>query len=91
MVNYYKLKKDQINNNEKMQNDIFNRFKWNIEHDEDEADFQDLTDVYSNFSERFLLQYALDIETDKDLIEDINFISNELKVVADSIFAKMFL
>ena len=59
-MNYTKLNKDKIDN-EKMKKDIFERFKWNIEHndeeneDKDELDPNHLTNIYSNFKETVLL------------------------------------
>jgi hypothetical protein len=96
LVNYTKLNKDKIDNNEK---DIFERFKWNIEHnDEDndeldeleELDLNHLTNIYSNFTETVLLEGDIDDQADKELIEDIEFISKQLKEMATSMFSKIF-
>ena len=96
LVNYTKLNKDKIDNNEK---DIFERFKWNIEHnDEDndeldeleELDLNHLTNIYSNFRETVLLEGDIDDQADKELIEDIEFISKQLKEMATSMFSKIF-
>lgn len=96
LVNYTKLNKDKIDNNEK---DIFERFKWNIEHnDEDndeldeleELDLNHLTNIYSNFTETVLLEGDIDDQADKELIEDIEFISQQLKEMATSVFSKIF-
>jgi hypothetical protein len=98
-VNYTKLNKDKIDNNEKMKKDIFERFKWNIEHnDEDndeleeieELDLNHLTNIYSNFRETVLLEGDIDDLADIELIEDIEFISKQLKEMATSMFSKIF-
>jgi len=98
-VNYTKLNKDKIDNNEKMKKDIFERFKWNIEHnDEDndeleeieELDLNHLTNIYSNFRETVLLEGDIDDLADKELIEDIEFMSKQLKEMATSMFSKIF-
>ena len=73
-----------------MQKDIYERFKLNIEQDEDEIDQQHLISIYSNFKRTVLMEDAVDDETDKDLFEDIEFISKELKKVADSLFIIAF-
>ncbi len=99
LVNYTKLNKDKIDNNEKMKKDIFERFKWNIEHnDEDndeleeieELDLNHLTNIYSNFRETVLLEGDIDDLADIELIEDIEFISKQLKEMATSMFSKIF-
>ena len=102
LVNYTKLNKDKIDNNEKMKKDIFEKFKWNIEHnDEDndeldeleeieELDLNHLTNIYSNFRETVLLEGDIDDQADKELIEDIEFISQQLKEMATSVFSKLF-
>jgi uncharacterized protein YktB (UPF0637 family) len=99
LVNYTKLNKDKIDNNEKMKKDIFEKFKWNIEHnDEDndeldeleELDLNHLTNIYSNFRETVLLEGDIDDQADKELIEDIEFISQQLKEMATSVFSKIF-
>ena len=94
-MNYTKLNKDKIDN-EKMKKDIFERFKWNIEHndeeneDKDELDPNHLTNIYSNFKETVLLEGDIDDEADNELIEDIEFMSKQLKEIATSIFSKIF-
>jgi hypothetical protein len=108
LVNYTKLNKDKIDNNEKIKKDIFEKFKWNIEHnDEDndeldeldeleeieeieELDLNHLTNIYSNFRETVLLEGDKDDQADKELIEDIEFISQQLKEMATSVFSKIF-
>ncbi len=99
LVNYTKLNKDKIDNNEKMKKDIFERFKWNIEHsDEDNDEFEEieeldlnhLTNIYSNFRETVLLEGDIDDLADKELIEDIEFMSKQLKEMATSMFSKIF-
>jgi len=102
LVNYTKLNKDKIDNNEKMKKDIFEKFKWNIEHnDEDndeldeleeieELDLNHLTNIYSNFRETVLLEGDIDDLADIELIEDIEFISKQLKEMATSMFSKIF-
>ena len=99
LVNYTKLNKDKIDNNEKMKKDIFERFKWNIEHNDedndeleeiDELDLNHLTNIYSNFRETVLLEGDIDDQADKELIEDIEFISKQLKEMATSMFSKIF-
>ena len=94
-MNYTKLNKDKIDN-EKMKKDIFERFKWNIEHndeeneDKDELDPNHLTNIYSNFKKTVLLEGDIDDEADNELIEDIEFMSKQLKEIATSIFSKIF-
>ena len=79
-----------------MKKDIFERFKWNIEHndeeneDKDELDPNHLTNIYSNFKETVLLEGDIDDEADNELIEDIEFMSKQLKEIATSIFSKIF-
>ena len=102
LVNYTKLNKDKIVNNEKMKKDIFERFKWNIEHNDEDNDELDeleeieelnlnhLTNIYSNFRETVLLEGDIDDQADKELIEDIEFISQQLKEMATSVFSKIF-
>ena len=99
LVNYTRLNKDKIDNNEKMKKDIFEKFKWNIEHnDEDNDEFEEieeldlnhLTNIYSNFRETVLLEGDIDDQADKELIEDIEFISQQLKEMATSVFSKLF-
>ena len=51
-----------------MQKDIYERFKLNIEQDEDEIDQQHLINIYSNFNRTVLMEGAVDEETDKDLL-----------------------
>jgi len=104
-VNYTKLNKDKIDNNEKMKKDIFEKFKWNIEHNDEDNDELDeleeieeieelnlnhLTNIYSNFRETVLLEGDIDDQADKELIEDIEFISQQLKEMATSVFSKIF-
>ena len=102
LVNYTKLNIDKIDNNEKMKKDIFEKFKWNIEHndgDNDELDeleeieelnLNHLTNIYSNFRETVLLEGDIDDQADNELIEDIEFISQQLKEMATSMFSKIF-
>jgi len=102
LVNYTKLNKDKIDNNEKMKKDIFEKFKWNIEHNDEDNDELDeleeieelnlnhLTNIYSNFRETVLLEGDIDDQADKELIEDIEFISQQLKEMATSVFSKIF-
>lgn len=73
-----------------MQKDIYERFKLNIEQDEDEIDQQNLINIYSNFNRTVLMEGAVDEETDKDFFEDIEFISKELKKFADCLFINAF-
>ena len=73
-------------NDEKMRKDLVERFSSNVERciDEfDEADPVNLTNVYSNFYHYILSE---DDINDKDVAEDMEFISNELKKIATEIF-----
>ena len=73
-------------NDEKMRKDLVERFSSNVERciDEfDEADPVNLTNVYSNFYHYILSEGDIN---DKDVAEDMEFISNELKKLATEIF-----
>ena len=56
-----------------------------MENDEDELDSEEITTVYSNLEEIVVLDGLFDEVKDKEIISDIQFISNHLRQIITDI------
>jgi hypothetical protein len=60
-------------------------FKSIIENDDDDLDFEQITNIYSNLEKMVVLDGFFDKEKDKEIIQNIKFISNHLRKIISNI------
>lgn len=75
--------------NQKWKNDLLEKFVINIRKDEDDLDRDQIISLYSDLN-NVLVDGVFDEEKEKDLIEDVRFVSSELKKVAVFTLDKIF-
>ena len=79
-----------FSSNEKWTKDLFDKFVSNIQRDDDDLDRDQIVRLYSDLNDVVLVDGMFDQDNEKDLIEDIRFISFELKKIAESTLDKIF-
>jgi hypothetical protein len=79
-----------FSSNEKWTKDLFDKFVSNIQRDDDDLDRDQIVRLYSDLNDVVLVDGMFDQDKEKDLIEDIRFISFELKKIAESTLDKIF-
>ena len=88
MADYLRANKDQLKTG-KMRKDVVERFQWNMANYEDPFDRDEVIKMYSDFEATFLLEGDLNHD-DPKFVEDIEFVSKELKKMAESVLDEIF-
>lgn len=87
IANYVKKNKNAYKNEF---NYLKKTLKSVMENDADELDHEILTTVYSNLEKTVVLNGFFDQEEDKEVIENIKFISNHLRLVISDVLKSLF-